>query len=102
MAELKPRSLAELRRVPGVGEVKLERYGKQFLGVLTEQPTSHLSETYLETHQLMQQGLTPEQVAETRALTYGTVLQHCAALVASGEYQRFGSYRVVSQGNLRD
>ena len=84
MAELKPRSLAELRRVPGVGEVKLERYGQQFLEVLTEQPTSHLSETYLETHKFIQAGLTPEEVAEKRALTYGTVLQHCAALVASG------------------
>lgn len=84
MAELKPRSLAELRRVPGVGEVKLERYGSQFLEVLTEQPTAHLGETYLETHRLIQTGLTPEQVAEKRALTYGTVLQHCAALVASG------------------
>ena len=84
MAELKPRSLAELRRVPGVGEVKLERYGKRFLAVLTEQPTSHLSETYLETHHLIQGGLTPEQVAVKRSLTYGTVLQHCAALVAAG------------------
>ena len=84
MAELKPRSLAELRRVPGVGEVKLERYGKQFLEVLTGQPNSHLSETYLETHRLIQAGLTPEEVAERRSLTYGTILQHCAALVASG------------------
>ncbi len=84
MAELKPRSLAELRRVPGVGEVKLERYGKQFLGVLTEQPTSHLSETYLETHRLMQQGLTPQETAKTRELAVSTILQHCAALVAAG------------------
>ncbi len=84
MAELKPRSLAELRRVPGVGEVKLERYGKQFLEVLTEQPTSQLSETYRETHKLIQQGLTPAEVAEKRSLTHGTVLQHCAALVAAG------------------
>ena len=84
MAELKPRSLAELRRVPGVGEVKLERYGEQFLEVLTEQPTSHLSETQLETHRLIEQGFSPEQVAVKRALTHGTVLQHCAALVAAG------------------
>ena len=84
MAELKPRSLAELRRVPGVGEVKLERYGKQFLAVLTEQPTSHLSATYLETHKLVQQGLTPAEVAETRELAVSTILQHCAALVAAG------------------
>ena len=84
MAELRPRSLAELRRVPGVGEVKLERYGQQFLAVLTEQPASHLSATYLETHRLIHQGLTPEAVAKTRELAVSTILQHCAALVAAG------------------
>ena len=35
LVELKPRSLAHLRRVPGVGEVKLERYGEAFLAVVT-------------------------------------------------------------------
>ena len=84
MAELRPRSLAELRRVPGVGEVKLERYGKQFLSVLTEQPASHLSATYLETDRLIQQGLTPDEVAKTRELAVSTIFQHCAALVAAG------------------
>jgi ATP-dependent DNA helicase RecQ len=34
MTELKPRTAAELRRVPGVGEVKLARYGEAFLEVL--------------------------------------------------------------------
>jgi ATP-dependent DNA helicase RecQ len=34
MTELKPRTAAELRRVPGIGEVKLARYGEAFLEVL--------------------------------------------------------------------
>ena len=35
LVELKPRSLSHMRRVPGVGEVKLERYGEAFLAVMT-------------------------------------------------------------------
>jgi ATP-dependent DNA helicase RecQ len=84
MAERKPRSVAELRRVPGVGEVKLERYGPQFLEVLTQEPRAELGDTYMATYTLIREGLAPEQVAEKRSLTVGTVLQHCAALVGSG------------------
>ncbi len=36
MAERRPRSAAELLDVPGVGSVKLERYGAAFLGALAE------------------------------------------------------------------
>ncbi len=36
MAELKPRSRAEMLHVHGVGEVKLERYGERFLAVIRE------------------------------------------------------------------
>lgn len=39
MTELRPRTLAELRRVPGVGEVKLARYGEAFLEVLRAPPS---------------------------------------------------------------
>jgi ATP-dependent DNA helicase RecQ len=84
MAELKPRTVAELRSVPGVGEVKLERYGRHFLEVLVQHPTE-LSDTCAATYELLKEGLAPEQVAAKRSLTVGTVLQHCAALVGSGK-----------------
>ncbi len=84
MAEAKPRSLAEMQRVPGVGAVKLERYGQQFLEILTQQPIADLSDTYAETYGLIKGGLSPEQVATKRSLTVGTILQHGAALVGSG------------------
>ncbi|HVH03245.1 MAG TPA: DNA helicase RecQ [Amaricoccus sp.] len=35
MATERPRTLDELARIPGVGAVKLERFGRDFLGVLT-------------------------------------------------------------------
>jgi superfamily II DNA helicase RecQ len=34
IAERRPRSIAELRRVPGVGPTKLDRYGDEIIGVI--------------------------------------------------------------------
>jgi DNA helicase-2/ATP-dependent DNA helicase PcrA len=35
IAEARPRSIAELRRVPGVGPTKLDRYGEEIIGVVS-------------------------------------------------------------------
>ena len=35
IAERRPRSMAELRRVPGIGPTKLDRYGEEIIGVVT-------------------------------------------------------------------
>ena len=37
IAEHRPRSLAELRRVPGVGPTKLDRYGEEIIGVVARE-----------------------------------------------------------------
>jgi len=43
IAERRPRSLAELRRVPGVGPTKLDRYGDEIIGVIaTAEPEATL------------------------------------------------------------
>jgi superfamily II DNA helicase RecQ len=34
IAERRPRTIAELRRVPGVGPTKLDRYGDEVIGVV--------------------------------------------------------------------
>jgi ATP-dependent DNA helicase RecQ len=38
IAERRPRSLAELRRVPGIGPTKLERYGDAIVAVVAGEP----------------------------------------------------------------
>jgi superfamily II DNA helicase RecQ len=35
IAERRPTSIAELRRVPGVGPTKLDRYGEEILAVVS-------------------------------------------------------------------
>ena len=37
IAERRPRSIAELRRVPGIGQTKLDRYGEEILGVVVRE-----------------------------------------------------------------
>ncbi len=37
IAERRPRSIAELRRVPGIGPTKLDRYGEEILGVVVRE-----------------------------------------------------------------
>ncbi len=37
IAERRPRSIAELRRVPGIGPVKLDRYGEEIVGVVVRE-----------------------------------------------------------------
>jgi DNA helicase-2/ATP-dependent DNA helicase PcrA len=37
IAESRPRSIAELRRVPGVGPTKLDRYGEEIIGVVVRE-----------------------------------------------------------------
>jgi superfamily II DNA helicase RecQ len=36
IAERRPRSIAELRRVPGVGPTKLDRYGEELIAVVVQ------------------------------------------------------------------
>jgi DNA helicase-2/ATP-dependent DNA helicase PcrA len=41
IAASRPRSIAELRRVPGVGPTKLDRYGEEVIGVVVRDPVVH-------------------------------------------------------------
>jgi superfamily II DNA helicase RecQ len=37
IAAHRPRSIAELRRVPGIGPLKLDRYGEEIIGVVVRE-----------------------------------------------------------------
>jgi ATP-dependent DNA helicase RecQ len=41
MATYYPQTRTSLRRIAGVGDVKLERYGKDFLGVICDYALKH-------------------------------------------------------------
>lgn len=106
MAAYHPASEAELLNIPGVGQNKLEKYGKRFLIEIrdylinhpdlkptpapTKQPTATkikkgLSETFLITQQMLSTGMTPADISAERGIGLSTVEGHIARLISEGQ-----------------
>ncbi|MGL5035378.1 MAG: helix-turn-helix domain-containing protein, partial [Microcystaceae cyanobacterium] len=108
MAQQNPQTLEEMKRVSGVGDYKLQRYGQAFLTVLkseakdsdrlspthsetrSTQPSSakfstlsptNPGESLLETLTLYQQGLDLTQIANHRQLKTTTITEHFVKLI---------------------
>ncbi len=95
MVYYRPSNLAELRKINGVGHLKLEHYGRQFLDILDEYqdeipqtrslPPSiaqnNLSETVNLTLAAFKRGSTPKQIAQQRQLKLTTIYGHFASLI---------------------
>ena len=93
LCRVKPRSLSELRRVPGFGERKTELYGQDILDALgrfrngaraAEEP-GQASRPAGETLRLLQQGRTLEEIAQARGRQLSSVVSMVAAMVERGE-----------------
>ena len=91
ISSARPVSDFELGEVSGVGGHKLEKYGEAFINeVLTfiqEQQSDGQKikgGTYIETLNLLKQGLTPEQIAERRSLNPVTIYSHFIYLFEKG------------------
>ncbi len=91
----RPTNYDELLHVSGIGERKAERFGEEILGVLDAfrrgaypseseergpSPTDH-------TKQLLREGRTFEEIAETRGRRPSTIVHHVAQLVERGEVE---------------
>lgn len=89
MASSRPANDDSFRFISGVGEKKLERYGKDFLVVIKDHPLSalldnDLSDTINETLVLFDEGLALEEIAEKRELNITTVYGHLSDAIAEG------------------
>jgi ATP-dependent DNA helicase RecQ len=102
MATQLPESLADLRMINGVGERKLEKYGDQFLQVITgycrekdikpgyvstyvPPRDNTITSTVQKTLELHNQNLTIGEIAEKRNLATSTIASHFEKLILSGE-----------------
>ncbi len=96
----------EMRRITGVGEMKLQRYSDDFLPVIRafvesdpqsqssapplpeprapRQTKSPAGKTFNTTWQMLKDGLSRSQIAERRGLTTGTVSTHIERLILDG------------------
>lgn len=105
MARSFPQNRDSFSRISGVGKAKLEEYSDDFLRVirehaelrqLRERPIAEvperehesartLSQTCVQTGNLLRQGLSIEEVAKRRALNRSTVIGHIERCVEAGE-----------------
>ena len=112
MAHYMPQSRESLLRISGVGARKLEDLGDAFLSVIVEHARSNNLEekavpvrrkkgssrvkeagsTYDQTKQLLQQGMTVEEVAEQRGLAKSTIAGHIERLIRAREQLDLSSY----------
>lgn len=91
MARQRPTTPDGLRNVSGVGERKLQLFGRRFLEIIVEYVRGQAKETgnvrgstQVITLELFQRGMTIEEIATERQLTTFTVIGHLFALRNSG------------------
>lgn len=89
MVRLRPAAIVDMRRISGVGEQKLERYGQNFLSEIAKHPLSELlsnrlSATVNETLILYQQGLSVADIARRRDAKPTTIYSHLADAIELG------------------
>jgi len=89
MCRYRPMDSTTLKRINGVGDQKLQRYGDQFIEVIQQYPLSELldnqlSETINKTLSLYEQGMNAEQIAAERSLNISTIYSHLAEAIGAG------------------
>lgn len=95
-----PTTKEEMLDINGVGLVKFEKYGEEFLNLCkdikeefkekieTRAPLKKLTKTYTDTYELIQEGLSLENIAMKRDLGLTSVLSHVTLLEEHGKIQK--------------
>ncbi|KAA9346051.1 DNA helicase RecQ [Adhaeribacter soli] len=91
MAAEKPTNRVAMLAISGVGMVKYENYGYEFINEIMrfisdqqDQGNKIKGATHLVTFDLLKQGLSPEQIAKQRELNPVTIFSHIATLYEQG------------------
>ncbi len=89
IAQKRPNTDETFKFISGVGDMKLQRYGKQFMDVVSQHPLpeifkNNFSDTINETLLLHKEGVAIEDIAEKRSLTTSTVYGHLADVIEAG------------------
>ena len=112
MAAYLPQSLADMRKISGFGDVKLQRFGKEFLGIVLDYTrkknlatrislkqakkekkakssvkadSGKFNNTYQVTLDMHRQGSSIHEIAEQRKMSAQTIANHLAQFVESGD-----------------
>jgi ATP-dependent DNA helicase RecQ len=127
MAAYYPQTEASLNRITGVGETKLAQFGPAFLEAITAHATHHgLAEKpvphtrsnikkmqrtsgqtvrdnsiYSETRELIERGLSLDEVANQKGVTVGTIINHIEKLLDGGQTVNLESVRPAPEKYLK-
>ena len=97
MSVIKPKTAEEMMQIQGLGEAKFRNYGQQFIDiiqvfepeeedlVISSKPKKPKGETYLETLNYYNDGLSVEEIAIAKQVTQQTVLNHLIKLKSDGK-----------------
>ena len=94
----RPMSDAEFLTIDGVGKAKLEKYGEAFIKVIIEFQKNKTvrakkeGSTFKETLELLQSGLTVDEIAGKRNLGISTITSHLAKLYIDGHSIDLSTY----------
>ncbi len=88
MLERQPEDLSDMAKVSGIGAVKLERYGADFLAIFQNSETSEAPAAYSQDvrHEIIilaRNGMTPQQIAQQQQCALKSVYSHLAQAIAS-------------------
>ncbi|PUZ19389.1 DNA helicase RecQ [Chitinophaga costaii] len=90
MAAHMPVNMNALKRIPGVGDAKAARYGERFTHAIQDfMYTYQKKDTYSQTWELYEQGLSVEDIATQRGLTQNTIILHLQHWAEKGKEVRF-------------
>ena len=97
MVNQKPITSQDMLLISGVGEHKLEKYGRAFLNAIIDFTSGSSSKklkgsTYKETLSLYRQRLSIEEIAVRRNIAVATVFSHIAALYLSGDIENLAQF----------
>lgn len=99
MASDRPVSEESMLQVSGVGRMKMENYGHDFISEIMAFNKEQRAKgeqvkgaTHLVSLELLQEGLTPEQIAAKRGMHPTTVYSHIATLYEQGQLSSLSAY----------
>ena len=95
MIELQPKTHADLSQINGIGSARLEKYGDEFLALLSshqgspenlneEETPSPLTPTEHESFALFQSGMPMDSICQQRNITEGTLYRHLITAIELG------------------
>lgn len=107
MAAERPATEHDLSKISGVGEQKLQEFGRLFLDAIQEfillkkdEGMRMAGSTYLETFRLYNQGASVEEIAAQRGIQVTTIYSHLAYLYEKGENVNIWSFMKKAEAQL--